>query len=123
MKFNWHELDHDSFLSWMVINLITDQQAEYDGYEALRKATNDFTQVDLVITINGIPMGVEHFVEAIRKNMTRFAEQAAREQLSDMAELKRLRDSVVALEDALSLKISDYAQAVGLELDEDRDWG
>lgn len=121
MKFNWHELDHDSFLSWMVINLITDQQTEYDGYEVLRKATNDFTQVDMTIAINGISMGVEHFVEAIRKNMTHFAEQAAREQLSDMAELKRLRDSVVALEDALSLKISDYAQAVGLELDEDHD--
>lgn len=103
MKFNWHELDHDGFLSWMVVNLVTAQrinkQTESD-FERISEATDGFKNVDMKITINEIDVPVDYFVKQVKNNMEYYARQVADEISGDA--LSDLQDKITDIGDLLN---------------------
>lgn len=86
--FNWHELDHDSFLSWMVIHLVAPNFTTGEGvdlYEELKRKSDSLKNVDMRIIINDVEVPVYDFVDRIQSNMRYYARQASNEIAGDIA--------------------------------------
>lgn len=103
MKFNWHELDRAGFLSWMVINLVTAKRKENEvRFNELNLITDSFKDVDMKITINGIDVPVDYFVQQVQSNMKYYARQAADEIAGDITDEidTKVREMLEVIEEA-----------------------
>jgi hypothetical protein len=116
MQFNWHELDTESFLSWMVVNLIAGRSNE-KLFTELSESTNGFTEVDMHITINGVELDPKHFADSIQHNMTYMAEQAAKEMLTELGELDTLRESLNDFQENVAEKLLTLSEQFNLARD------
>lgn len=110
MNFNWHELDHDEFLSWMTITLVT-QARKDDIFEKLNILTKKWTDVNLTIQINGVEVSAENFIEGIKSNMSYWAEQKAEVKAHEI--LESVRDKINEVEELLD----DVAQELRRRVD------
>lgn len=99
MRFNYHEQDRDSFLSWTVIHLITEVMKDDDQFEKLNKLTKKWTEIDLTIQINGVEVSPKHFLEGIKSNMDFWAEQKAEAKAHEI--LDNVREKVDTVEELL----------------------
>jgi Mg2+ and Co2+ transporter CorA len=107
MTFDWHELNHDGFLSWMVVHLVAVDRNAGNGediFEQLSERTKRFTEVDMKISINGIDIPVDTFVDRIQGNMKYYARRASEEIAGDItSEIDdKVRDMLEVIEQATS---------------------
>jgi len=109
MNFNWHELNHDEFLSWMTITLVT-QARKDDMLDKLNILTKKWTDVNLTIQINGLEVSAESFVEGIKSNMSYWAEQKAEAKAHEV--LEGVRDKMNEVEDLLDDVASELRRRV-----------
>jgi len=114
MQFNWHELDTESFLSWMVVHLIAGRENK-TTFEALSAATKGFTEVDMHIVINGVELDPKHFADSIQNNMRYMAEQAAKEMLNDLGELTTIQEALNDFQKSVAGKICMLSERFDLE--------
>lgn len=112
MNFNWHELDRDDFLSWMVVHLVAQESWDKsDGkFEQLRDITDGFSNVTMNIQINGVEVNVSHFVDSIQSVMKYQTERAAEDLAENM--LDGVRGKMNAVEDVLEEVASDLREKV-----------
>src|SRR5215217_6372498 len=114
MKFNWHDesrRDRTSFKSWLVTNLISPVSRDKDQFDAISKATDKFTNVEITMQINGI-----------ESNMNYLTEKSAKEQVRDMTDLVELEDAISALRFELTNKVYELANKNGIELEREEDY-
>lgn len=116
MNFNWHELDSDGFLSWMVVNLISqDSWDKSNGkFEQLRDLTDGFSNVTMNIQINGVEVNVSHFVDSIQAVMKHQTERAAENLAENM--LDGVREKTDQIEDMLEEVAHDLRDKVNAAL-------
>lgn len=114
MKFNWHELDRESFLSWMVVHLIAGRSNE-KLFTELSVSTNGFTEVDMHISINGVELDVKRFADSVRRNMEYMAEQAAKDTLAEYGELNTFREILDEFQDSVAEKLRTLSEQLNLE--------
>jgi len=125
MKFNWHDesrRDRTSFKSWLVTNLISPVSRDKDQFDAISKATDKFTNVEITMQINGIEVPTEQFVDGIESNMNYLTEKSAKEQVRDMTDLVELEDAISALRFELTNKVYELANKNGIELEREEDY-
>ncbi len=96
--FNWHELDNDGFLSWMVVHLLATGKAS-EMFEEFSDLTEKFHKVEMKIHINGIEVDVEHFVESVQVVMKLETQKAAEELAEGL--LEGPREKMNQIEDLL----------------------
>lgn len=113
MNFNWHELDGNSFLSWMVVHLLATGKAK-DMFEEFSELTDKFNDVTMTIQINGIEVDVEHFVECIQEVMKLETQKAAGEIAEGM--LDGVREKTNRIEDMLEEVAYDLREKVNAAL-------
>lgn len=102
VNFNWHELDHDGFLSWMVIHLVSadrNKNGNNEVFEQLSEATDHFKNVEMKISINGVDLPVYDLVDRIQSNMKWHAARASEDISHEL--MQRLQDEVEKIEDSL----------------------
>lgn len=107
MKFNWHELDSDGFLSWMVVHLLAIGKAK-DMFEEFSDLTDKFNAVEMTIHINGIEVDVQHFVECIQEVMKLETQKAAGEIANGL--IDGVREKMNEIEDNLEHVASDLRE-------------
>lgn len=93
--FNWHELDHEGFLSWMVASVIADVRADKLGQ--LSDATDRFTQCKITMQLNGIEADAMGFIRGVERHMKLSLESAAREYVK-----KHLSEKISEFDDVLN---------------------
>lgn len=95
MPFNYHDRS-DEFIGWALISLIAGDKT---NFEELSEKTNKWNEVDLKVTINGIEVDTEHFMESMEGNMKWWAEKKAQNMMEDI--MDGVREEVDKVEDVL----------------------
>lgn len=120
--FDWVEesKNHDSFLSWMFINLLT--PVDHVQQERIAEKTDKYSKVELTIQINGEPVNADYFVESIERNMHYFAEARAKEMIGELSKLDALHDLTNTLTGAVRSAVDEATKGSVLEnwRDDDR---
>jgi len=111
VSFNWHELE-EGFKKWMVVNLISGKNNE--KFDDLSKATDGFKNVDLEISINGIPVETDYFVKQVHENMKWYADQYANEKVAN--ELASFNDELNAFQDLMKERAQKIIKDAGIEI-------
>lgn len=130
--FNWHDLDqsepYEEFVHWVLVNLSVDQKdvdaGRHDGelLEQLRVATDGFTNVVLTVQVNGVEVDVEHWFRSLEHNMKVYAQRAAHDELTQLAEFRRLREDLEVFEASAQHRLNELADELGLDrLDDDEE--
>lgn len=98
--FDWHKEDQDSFLGWMIVNLVTEMREE-NAFDEFSKLTDKFQNIELGITINGRPVATKEFVDRLEQMFERSAKDEARKMLSNVEEFDRIKDLLYGLEEKI----------------------
>lgn len=93
--FNYHETAEE-FIGWALVSLIAGDKT---NFEELSEKTNNWHEVDLKVTINGIEVDTEHFMRSIEGNMKWWAEKKAQSMMEDI--MDGVREEVDKVEDVL----------------------
>jgi len=117
MIFNYHERA-DEFIGWALVSLIASDKT---NFEELSEKTNKWENVDLKVTINGIEVDTEHFMESVEGNMKWWAQKKAESMMEDI--MDGVREEVDKVEDVLR-EASDFIKTslqekLGIEFPED----
>lgn len=91
-RFDW-QMEPEGFLKWMVVALTAGQDIE-----DLSVATSRYTNVELTILINGIPVNAKAFIAGVERNMDYHAREEARKMIEHV-DSSRLTDTVQAILD------------------------
>lgn len=94
--FNYYE-NSKEFIGWALVSLIAGYPKE--KFEELSEKTNTWSEVDLKISINGVEVPTEHFMESVENNMKYWAEQTAEKKVEDV--LDKVTDKVYDVENLL----------------------
>lgn len=117
MKFNYHERA-DEFIGWTLVSLIAGDKT---NFEELSEKTNKWNEVDLKVTINGIEVDTEHFMESMEGNMKWWAEKKAQSMMEDI--MDGVREEVDKVEDVLreasSFIKTSLQEKLGIQFPED----
>lgn len=119
MNFNWHELDDRGFLSWMIVELLGENKDI--SFDEISERSDNFKNVELAISINGIPVKSDVFVQRIEQIMDDNVGREAQKLVNDMApDLTALHDDIGDLQHKVHIKINEFLEANGLsKLEED----
>lgn len=93
--FNYHDRS-DEFIGWALVSLIAGDKT---NFEELSEKTNKWDEVDLKISINGIEVDTEHFMESMENNMKWWAEKKAARMMEDV--MDGVREEVDKVEEVL----------------------
>lgn len=128
--FNWHKLDdaddHEEFLSWMVVNLLSEHRVGDVVDPALDHllnrvgdASDQFRNVKLTIQLNDVEVNAEHFVRCLHGAYRHAARKEAWDLLQGSTKAAELRDTVDAFHDAVREHAYRLADSLGITLNED----
>lgn len=110
--FDWQK-EPEGFLNWMMPTLVT---ALPEGmFERLSEITRGWTEVSLTIQVNGVDVPVKSFLSGIERNMTYFAQKAARDRLDDIGELNELTEELAGLRDMVQRRAHQIAAKYRLD--------
>lgn len=120
-KFNWHdENEKDSFLGWVVVNLLSDKRRkdDHDEFERLEKATDSWRDIELGITINGIEVDAEAFVHRVEESRNWAIQRGVAEKMRDIPELVELDNTISRFREAVEQKMHQIAAEHDIEIPE-----
>lgn len=107
-KFNYHDTRHDQdFLRWLMIAAVPAQDREV--FNRLEEITDGFQQVELGMTINGVPVNTESVLNYFRRLLESRAERRAEEVVDEI--LAPFRGLIARLVDLNA----DFTEAVRKE--------
>lgn len=112
MPYDW-QADNEGFMKWAFVNLMTGV-ADSDKWELLSNLTNQFTEIDFDIRINGVAIPFEDFFDGIKRNMDYQVESAVMEKLREFEELSELDDEIRKLRDVITERTGQLAQKYGI---------
>lgn len=94
MPFNYHDRAGE-FIGWALVSLL----AETDKFDELSEKTDEWDNVDLRVTINGVEIDTEHFMKSLEGQMKWWAEKKAARMMEDV--MDGVREEVDKVEDVL----------------------
>ena len=117
--FDWHK-EPEGFLKWMLTHVAAASKDD-ELFDELSDASDQFTNVELQILVNGVEVDAKGFVERIEWAMDRGVEDEAKRLVRDMHRLGDLKDAVHDFERGIKNKMREFARDQGIELDTE-DW-
>lgn len=115
--FDWQKEEHgykSSFLGWLVPHLIAPLGNE--TFEKISDSSDRFTKVEIGITINGEPVDAKGFLDNLENVIMGQARSEAKEMLTELKHLDGLQSEVDKLQNIVSQKVNQIADAAGIEL-------
>lgn len=122
MTYNWQTMDRDEFLSWILPVAIAESAPEL--IEHLSEATNKFTEVTVVIGINGIRLDGERLLTAMYSLMQHQIKREATRLIQESPGYEKIQDAEDSVAEILKdaqRAIKHRYQAAGLEFPSE-DW-
>lgn len=124
--YDWSERSPNSgdFLTWFLPNVLTDPDGgspDNERFEQIAKATDDYRNVEVGITINGIPVNAKAFLDGVERNMHYQAQVRAQEIVRRNEKLFELDELVGQLTDAIKEAAHNATRGTELEGWDDRD--
>ncbi len=110
MSFNWYALD-EGFKKWMLVHLIP---TDSNVYNEICRNTNTFKDVELEISISGVPVETDQFIDGVHKNMKYYAEHYANEKVAN--ELASFNDKLNSLQDLMKERAQKIITDAGMEI-------
>lgn len=117
-RFDWHKEPGDTFLKWMIVNLVTGIRENSEYYHLVKEATKNFTDIELDIRLSGIRVPTENFIEGIQANMEWGAEKSAKNMLEEIAEINIIKADIQNLSDMVKERLSLLAKKHGLDYED-----
>lgn len=103
MSFNYHE-EPNKFIRWALALLIAGQ---HDKFDELSKKTDSWKNVDLKISINGVEVDSNYFMESVESNMKYWSGQKAAEAVENV--MDNVREKIDKIDTMLS-EVSDFVK-------------
>lgn len=124
LAFDWQALDENDFLKWLLISFsgadkTRDEQTEW--IETMSERTDKFTNVQMDIQLNGVPVPAGALISELRRHLNGLAEQAARELVANVGfgDLEvHISDATRAIRNSLDAKLRE----AGIFIPERGDW-
>ena len=119
--YNWQaEARGDTFRSWLLPTVLS----RNEQFDAISDATANFTDIDFGITVNGIPVDADAFLDGVERNMRHFANERAAEMIKMIKEslhLNALHELMMTIEAAADDAVRLAVRGTELEpyLDQD----
>jgi hypothetical protein len=114
-KYNWQaESNRTTFRSWLVPTVLADDRSE-ERFEQISAATNKFTEIEFGITINGIPVDADAFLDGVEQNMRHQANDRAAEIIRESEQLDSLQSLLASIQSAAQSAIWSVVRGTELE--------
>lgn len=120
MTFNWHnqnEEGQESFLAWTVTAAIEDLSRS--KFEAMADATDNWSEVDIQMSINGLPLDAEDVLTKTWKRAERLIKQRAAQIVEERVRFVRAEDIVEEALRGARESIKSKFREIGLEFPEE----
>lgn len=111
-KFDWH--DAPTFLQWLLPTAMGDS----DDFEHLADITDAFSKCELGITLNGVALDAEKFLNAVSETMDAQTRRHARVLVDNLVDFEGLNDMVLSLQNAMDREIRKRLDAAGISISE-----
>lgn len=112
-SFNWHE-EEDNALQWLIPSLLAG--GDDDLFDKVAKATEQFTNVQLKVSINGINVPVEHIAYQLEANVEHEARKIAKERLK-APEIQQVIELLESFGADVRQHLYKLADKAGIKLD------
>lgn len=118
--FDWHAEPDGSFLHHALLMMMPDPGEDHrDRFNELGEATENFTRVELGVTVNGIPMDAEKFMRRLSETVESNIKYEAEKIIQEMPRLHQLYETVQDFERAFKERVFALAAEAGIEMRED----
>lgn len=121
MGINYSELSQNDFLKWALVKFVTDLRSEHD-FNVLTKATNNFTDIQLEIKVNGIKVNSESFLKSIEESIDAEVDKKFQLKFQEFTAFSELGEKVRQVEFELRVKLAKMLQEKGIEVNLDGDY-
>lgn len=117
--FDWHDAKRDSFLYWLIPTLLS--PVSNGKLESFRELSEQFSRVELGITINGVTVDPKALVESIERNYDFHVARSAESLIEEIG----MDDLVKFVHDAQSEIIKLLKQKLvdkGIKISDEERW-
>ncbi len=114
MAFNWHELDRNHVLHWALVHAMVQKKgkADKEAIALISERSNNLTEVDITMTINGVEYDGARLIEDLYHSMSASFDKAVAEAADE-----KYHEKWMVLEDVI-----DRARRALHPHGEERDW-
>lgn len=122
LTFDWHKENRESFRSWIVINLIAYSTSPGKGeefFDKVKEASDNFTNCEITIQINGIEVDAEQMLDRIAENMEWQAERKAKEIVKQLPGFSDIEEALEIASKAIKKKFLGELKNLGISVSED----
>ena len=112
-QFDWQGLSEGDFVKWMFVNLLTtpgNHSESKDLIDQLTEPTKKFTDVTLTMQVNGIEVNAENFIRSVEKGMNYRAEDAVKEAVSSITDIRELDEEISRAHNVLRDKLREIVK-------------
>jgi hypothetical protein len=113
--YNW-QTEPEGFLKWLLVSIVP-RDSDVEVFEKLSDATDKFTNIELSISVNGIEMDAQRFLDGVQRNMNHNVELEANSLLSQFGRFDELREMLDAVEYAAKKAIEDELTKNGISIE------
>lgn len=112
-----------SFICWALITMLGEareagRDAEEDFYNTLKERSNNFSEVEMSIKLNGIEVDATKFMQRIDTLIDTMVERKVAEKLSGIKEIEQIQEELDGLGDVLRLRVYQLAEKYDIKLDD-----
>lgn len=111
-EFDWEKVN--KFIHWVLPSALGDD----NDVEHLSHVTDGFTRCELGITLNGVELDAEKFLEALRWNYEDRTRQEARRMVNDLIDCAPLNDIMLDLQATMERVVREKMDAAGISMSE-----
>lgn len=126
---NWQTLnkfdDHDSFVSWLVINALSEHTVDGDAHpefdnlvNRVGEATDGFQNVTITMQFGGVEVNADHLIRRMHDAMRRHAQAAAVDEVRRLVSVDELTNLVASIQRTLNSRAREILFDMGAVIDE-----
>lgn len=126
---NWQTLnkfdDHDSFVSWLVINALSEHTVDGDAHpefdnlvNRVGEATDGFQNVTITMQFGGVEVNADHLIRRMHDAMRRHAQAAAVDEVRRLVSVDELTNLVASIQRTLNSRAREILFDMGAVVDE-----
>lgn len=123
LTFDWQSLDDNAFLKWLLISFTSAEKnpAEQKQWvEDMSDRTEKFSNVQMDIQINGVPVPASALIRELRHHLDYLANTAARELVANVG-LGELEEHLRDIESDVRNLVAERLRAAGVYIPEEED--
>lgn len=111
-KFDWQK--SQGFIHWLLPTAL----ADLADLEPLSVLTDGFTNCELGITLNGVPVDAEKLLASLEANYNNQTMRQARVMLDDLVDFAGINNMLLNIQEAMDREVRQRFEDAGIPIDE-----